>query len=76
MPTHQSEVFPEWPMFCSQDGSYGDGSDILLFKAADLSVRQWEIMESQSDYDRYLYVQAILEDDKDEITRLEEGFDN
>lgn len=63
-------------MYCSQDGSYGDGSDILLFKQEDLTVRQWEIMESQSDYDRYLYVQAILEDDKDEIARLEEGFDD
>ena len=65
-----------WPMFVSRDGSYGDGEEILIFDYGQLTARQWEIMESQTDYDRHRYVQAVLNNWQDEIDELEEGFDD
>jgi hypothetical protein len=57
-------------MFMSIDGEYGDAEDLITFDPARLSDSQWETVEGLGGFDRYRYVQAILDDDTEEQARV------
>lgn len=54
----------------ADDGSYGGGVQ-LTFEANQLTTDQWTKLSEMSDGDRYEYVAAILDDNKELIAEIE-----
>jgi hypothetical protein len=58
-------------MFVSIDGEYGDAEDLITFNGDRLTERQWDIVGELSHFDRYKYIDAILNDDSEVIAEYE-----
>ena len=61
------------PVFVAIDGEYGDAKDIRIFEYGQLTEEQWDFIATiDTDYDRYQYVVAVIDNDISALARMNE----
>lgn len=59
-----------YPMFVSIEGLYGTSAGLIQFSYGDLNEEQWEIAHELDGLDRHRYIQAVLDNDTEEIAQI------
>lgn len=59
-----------YPMFVTSEGLYGSAQELRQFSYGDLSQLQWEVAQELDGFDRYCYINAVIDGDDEEIARI------
>ena len=55
------------PMFVSVDGEYGSAVDLIQFTQGDLTDEEWDNVRALEGFERYRYIQALLDNEPAEV---------
>jgi hypothetical protein len=50
-------------MFVDENGQYGSAGDMILLEYGQLTELQWQVVSELDGFDRYRYIQAVLDND-------------
>jgi hypothetical protein len=57
-------------MFVDENGQYGSAADMILLEYGQLTEEQWEVVSELDGFDRFRYIQAVLDNDELEISYI------
>ena len=60
----------DFPMYIDADGQFGSAWELRQFEHGDLTEEQWATLAELDGYDRFRYVEAVLDNDPLEIAYI------